>query len=306
MSLLFLIQNTKQIDDGNCLRLVNAALQQNMRIAIADIDTLTLHKHHIGVRGFSVLNTLKGGHREDLSKHFLLSEFKTTWVLSLGKRENFLDKIQLLRMAEKTTRLVNSVDSLMFLKSKYSLAGYPNRFNYPESHASSNALDLLQIVESGGNWIAKPPAGSFGRKVFFLNKHTANRRAILKLLCGTQKDQYTLLQHYVTEIANGEKRVLLANGTIIGQYLRTSTIDHRTNLLQGGIPSGCSLTIEEFNYCSDIGKYLKDHGALFAGIDLVFPYIIEINVVSPGGLATLEALGGPDHATNVIKNIIAD
>ena len=59
MSLLFLIQNTKQIDDGNCLRLVNAALQQNVRIAIADIDTLTLHKHHIGVSGFSVLNTLK-------------------------------------------------------------------------------------------------------------------------------------------------------------------------------------------------------------------------------------------------------
>jgi glutathione synthase len=304
MSLLFLIQDTKQIADGNCLRLVNAALQQNVPVAIADIDTLSLHKHHIKVRGFSVIDPLKSGLRQDFSKSFYLSDFETTWVLSLGKRENFLDKIQLLEMAEKTTRLVNSTDSILFLKSKYSLAGYPDRFNYPESHASSNARELLQIVESGGNWIAKPPAGSFGRKVFFLNKHTANRQAILDLLCGSQKDQYTLLQRYVAEISQGEKRVLLANGNIIGQYLRTATIDHRTNLMQGGTPSCCSLTTREFNYCMDIGKYLKSRGALFAGIDLVFPYIIEINVISPGGLATLETLGGPDQAGNVIKNII--
>ena len=304
MSLLFLIHNTHDISDGNCLRLVNAALQRDLSVVIADIDTLSLHKHHIGAKGFPVSEPVSVGPRNEASELYFLSDFETIWILSLGKRDNFLDKIQLLRLAEKTTQLINSVDSLMFLKSKYSLAVYPEKFNYPESYASNNPLELLEIVESGGDWIAKPPAGSFGRKVFFLNKQTTNRLAILNLLAGSQSEQYTLLQRYVAEISGGEKRVLIANGSIIGQYLRTPALDHRTNLMQGGIPSCCSLTIDELNYCNQIADYLQENGALFAGIDLVFPFIIEINVLSPGGLATLEALGGPNHANKVINQVI--
>lgn len=304
MSLLFLVHNTNHISDGNCLRLVNAALQRGLHIVIADIDTLSLHKHHIGAKGFAVSEPINVGPRNDVSNLYFLSDFETVWILSLGRRDTFLDKIQLLRLAEKDTRLINSVDSLMFLKSKYSLAVYPEKFNYPESYASNNPQELLEIVESGGDWIAKPPAGSFGRKVFFLNKKTTNRLAILSLLTGTQSEQYTLLQRYVAEISEGEKRVLIANGCIIGQYLRTPALDHRTNLMQGGIPSCCSLTTDELNYCKKIADYLKENGALFTGIDLVFPFIIEINVLSPGGLATLEALGGPNHANKVVNQII--
>ena len=115
MSLLFLVHNPKYISDGNCLRLVNAALQQNLDTVIADIDSLCLHKHQIGAKGFAISSPINTGPRNDLSKLYFLADFKTVWILSLGRRDNFLDKIQLLRLAEKTTKLVNSVDALMFL-----------------------------------------------------------------------------------------------------------------------------------------------------------------------------------------------
>jgi glutathione synthase len=151
--------------------------------------------------------------------------------------------------------------------------------------------------------VAKPPAGSLGRDVFVLKPGGPNNRAILQNLCGREEDQYTLLQQYVSEVTSGEKRVLFAGGKVIGQYRRTATGDHRTNLIQGATSTACDLSEAEAIYCRTIGQVLTSMGAGFVGIDLIYPWVIEFNVINPGGITTIDELTGVDLTNAVLDSL---
>ena len=43
-----------------------------------------------------------------------------------------------------------------------------------------------------------------------------------------------------------------------------------------------------------IAAALAEHGAWFTGVDIAYPWIIEVNVVNPGGIATINDLTGID------------
>ena len=227
------------------------------------------------------------------------------WVLSLGERSTFLDKMQLLYTLPNKTRLINSLDALMHLKSKYFLSSRPDIYPSPETHASPSASALEAIIkDKGGQWIIKPPAGSLGRDVFRVNHDDNNLPAILDHLCGPEDTNYTLIQRYVPEIESGEKRVLLAGGTVIGQYRRLAQgNDHRTNVSQGANTEACDLTPDEKTYCEKLAQDMMKRGAWFAGVDLAYPWLIEVNVVNPGGLATIEALTGKDLSPAVARAV---
>ncbi len=68
----------------------------------------------------------------------------------------------------------------------------------------------------------------------------------------------------------------------------------------------CELNTEEYEYCQTIGQFLTAHGAAFVGVDLAYPFVIEFNVVNPGGLLTIEALTGQNLAPDIIDNIFPD
>jgi glutathione synthase len=110
----------------------------------------------------------------------------------------------------------------------------------------------------------------------------------------------------VKEITGGEKRVLIAAGNPVGQYLRQNNGDHRTNVSAGASVSLCELSAAERHYCEKIGAYLKSEGALYVGLDLAFPWVIEFNVVNPGGLQTITSLGGEDLAPRIIDQIFPE
>ena len=118
--------------------------------------------------------------------------------------------------------------------------------------------------------------------------------------------QYCLMQRYVEEIAEGEKRVLFAGGRSVGQYKRKAVIDHRTNVIQGARTEACDLTDKETDLCRRIGQYLAGMGAEFAGVDMVYPYVIEFNVINPGGLKTIFELTGVNLAAQIIDRVLAD
>ncbi len=296
-----MIAETDTIIDGNYLRFGNELSARGNDVTFCLIDTLSLHQSRVTAKGFNAIHPLKDGDPFPSTGDHLLEDFQTIWILSLGFRSSFLDKMQLLFSINHKVRLVNSLDTIMHLKSKYFLASKPELFKYPESFASANPDKLFEIISKGGQWIAKPPAGSFGREVFFLNREDPNARVILQTLCGAEMDQFTLLQKYVPEIERGEKRVLLAGGKPVGQYLRIADQDHRTNIMQGAHSEACELNDDEVTYCQQIGKYFKEFGAEFVGLDLAYPWIIECNVINPGGLLTIEELTGQDLTKTILN-----
>jgi glutathione synthase len=295
-----LIAETDTIVDGNYLRFGNELNSRGAEVTYCLIDTLSLQESRVSAKGFQASRPICDGDSFPSTDEYYLEDFASVWVLSLGFRSSFLDKMQLLYSIHHKVKLVNSLDTIMHLKSKYFLASKPELFKYPETFASSNPDTLFEIISKGGKWIVKPPAGSFGRDVFFLTNEDPNTRVILQTLCGPEMNQYTLLQQYVPEIERGEKRVLLAGGKPVGQYRRVANQDHRTNIMQGAHSEPCELTREELAYCLQIGKYFREFGAEFVGLDLAYPWIIECNVINPGGLLTIEELTGVDLTGTIL------
>ncbi|MFT5212014.1 MAG: glutathione synthetase [Flavobacterium sp.] len=303
----FLIQDSDAIEDGNYLRFSNELLQRGIEVCLCNIDSLSMLHSQVCAQGFYINAQIHPGDQFPELRSIRLQDIETIWVLGLGFRNNFLDKLQLIYCLEKFCRVLNSSNAILNLKSKYSLAGYSEIFDYPQSFSSTDPKALYDVIKASGHkWIAKPPAGSMGRDIFLISADDPNAQVILETMTGAQSDQYCLLQAYVEEIQAGEKRVVFAGGKVVGQYLRLQNKDHRTNLVQGAEIRSCELNALEQKTCHKIGKFLLSQGAEYVGVDLVHPYVIEMNVINPGGLLTIESLEGKNLTNNIIDNIFPD
>jgi|TARA_Y100000310_G_scaffold345590_1_gene466982 glutathione synthase len=304
----FLIGEAEVVTEGNCLYFTNVLIARGDAVFLCLVESLSLHKSLIKARAAAVETPLQAGQSlADLNfQPTPLDDMDLVWLLALGYRTTFLDKIQLLYNLSTKVRIVNSVDAIMYLKSKY-LLSHNDLFSYPESYASNDWEYLWEIISTeGGKWILKPPAGSFGRDVFVVGPQQSNTRALLQNMTAHGTGQYCLMQRYVEEIAEGEKRVLFAGGQAVGQYKRRAGTDHRTNVIQGARTEACDLSDREIDLCREIGRYLVGMGAEFAGVDMVFPYVIEFNVINPGGLHTIQELTGVNLAIEVINLILGE
>jgi glutathione synthase len=309
MKIALLINETECVELDNYYLFCHQLLALGHSVSLCCIDSLGMNNEWVTAQGFEADNELVeiGKPFSDLTwREVVLNRFDLVWILALGFRVSFLDKMQLLHNLERDTVLVNSLNSILYLKSKYFLSTQSKIFSHPESHASADWQQLFDIIQrEGGTWIIKPPAGSFGRDVFKVDVGDANLKSILQTMTGHDAGFYCLIQRYVDEISNGEKRVLLANGEVVGQYCRRNTQDYRTNLAQGGKPEICTLTSEENNLCKNTGKFVRNEGALYVAVDLAYPYVIELNVINPGGLTTLQALTNQDLSGEVVERVLS-
>ncbi|UZP67053.1 hypothetical protein N1030_15795 [Desulfovibrio mangrovi] len=294
-------------DPENGVEFARAALRMGLVPRFGAMDTLSLRDGKVVCDTYTIALTASG--ELDIAptpQTAPLDTFDHVQVLSFGRRGAFLDKLQLLRLLAETTSMANSVDALMHLNSKYYMAGMGDVFRYPETYASSDADYLWSVVAaSDERWIVKPPAEAFGRDVFLISRTDTNARAILQNMTGNGEGRYCLLQRYVPEIRQGEVRVLIAGGKVVGQYRRRSVQDHRTNLAQGASCEPYALSAEEAALCERLGPWLLERGVSFVGVDLVYPYVIEFNVLSPGGIRTIRELTGKDLSETVLGNILA-
>lgn len=302
-----LIADTDLIEDTNYLRLGNELLRREFRVDCCFMDSIAMLGSRVTAVGFSMQQPLEADTAFPPSKQLCLNDSDIVWTLTLGMRHSFLDKIQLLHCLKNNCQLINSLEALVHFKSKYFLSSHPEVFQYPQTFASTSPIELMDIIDrQGGKWIAKPPAGSLGRNIFLIGDKDPNTRVILESMTGPESDQYCMIQPYVKEISQGEKRVLLADGKPVGQYLRQKNGDHRTNVSAGATATLCDLSDEERRYCEEIGAFLKAHGALYVGLDLAFPWVIEFNVVNPGGIQTILSLGGEDLTPAILDQIFPE
>jgi glutathione synthase len=229
-----------------------------------------------------------------------VSEFDMVWVLGFGPRESFLDRVELLQRVP-AHKFVNAPGALLTLHAKYHLPLSALAEHHPQTFASCDPQWLIDIVaEDGGDWILKPPATSFGRDVFRVRRDDPNLRVIVENLTGNDGSRYCVLQRFVPEIEHGEKRILIANGDIVGAYLRLPGGDHRVNLAGDGAAQTTRLTRDEADLALRAAAVLAAEGVRFAAVDMAWPWLIEFNIVNPGGLGTIERLTGVDIGPRVV------
>lgn len=293
----------------NYLLFTNASLQVGCEPHLATIDTMGVRNGAVFARCLRVESPLVPGTElsPDAFTYRDLGSFDVVWVVGFGNYATRTLKLQMLWMLGRKLRIVNSVESLQYLHNKFHLNLWPEVFRSPETYLSSDFTYLWEVFSrSDCDWVVKPPAGSFGRDVFLVRRGDSNAKVLLQHFTGNGEGELCLLQRYVPEIRNGEKRVLLAEGGLVCVYRKDIVVDwdHRTNVRQGGESSVCELSADETELCVRISRFFADRGAGWIGIDLVYPHVIEINIVNPGGLINFERLTGENRAPVVVSRVL--
>lgn len=225
-----------------------------------------------------------------------MAGFDLYLVLGFGSAATFLDRMQMLASLPQE-RFVNTAQALVFQHGKISLALACPDVPQPASLLSNDPEALAVRVAAGGDWIAKPPAGSFGRDVFRLRSGDTNVAAILSHL--TRDGRYALLQAHVPEAETDEVRVLVAGGEVLGAY-RKRPVDHRGNLQAGAVAEPATLSPAADATLARLVPRLGGLGVRFAAVDLAGDKVLEINIANPGWLQTYETITGENLAPQAV------
>jgi len=208
-----------------------------------------------------------------------------TWILSFAE--------------DQGVRIVNSPKGLRNANEHL----YALEFaEYAPATLVTNQGDKIRafVEEVGGIAIAKPIDGHAGFGVLKLQIGDSNLPAIVEVLTLGGKTPI-IVQAYIPEAEQGDKRIILVDGQPRGAVLRVpGADDHRGNLHVGAQAKACELNPRDIEICAAMRPKLQADGLFFAGIDILGDYLIEVNVTSPTLVRELKALGGPDVAAEVI------
>ena len=140
--------------------------------------------------------------------------------------------------------------------------------------------------------IVKPLFGQGGAGVFHLAPGDENLSTLLEVFTEMYREPI-IVQRYLPEIRDGDKRIILIDGTPAGAVSRMPQAgEARANFHAGGEARRAELTTREHEICAAIGPALKERGLVFVGIDVIGDYLTEINVTSPTGLQEINRLDG--------------
>lgn len=156
-----------------------------------------------------------------------------------------------------------------------------------------------------GRIVLKPWDGNGGRGVLVSQAGDPNLASMIEVL--TQEERVAIIaQHYVPEIVEGDKRIILVDGEPVGQMLRVPQKgDHRGNMHAGASVVACGLSARDLEVCARLGPELKRRGLMFVGIDMIGPCLTEINVTSPTGIQEINRLMGLQLEETVSDAVVA-
>jgi glutathione synthase len=140
--------------------------------------------------------------------------------------------------------------------------------------------------------IVKPLYGNAGAGVFHIRPDDDNLNSLLDLLAQTLREPL-MVQRYVPEIKQGDKRIVLIDGEAAGAVNRIPPAgDARANLHVGGRAEKAILSRRDLDICEALGPVLREQGLVFVGIDVIGDWLTEINVTSPTGLQEIDRFDG--------------
>ncbi|MDE4134081.1 glutathione synthase [Phaeobacter sp. QD34_3] len=189
---------------------------------------------------------------------------------------------------------------------------YPEKLlvlDFPEltpPTAIARDLDTIKAFKAKhGDVILKPLYGNGGAGVFRLDANDRNLTSLHELFTGFSREPL-IVQKFLPDVSNGDKRVILVDGEAVGAINRVPAAgETRSNMHVGGRPEKIGLTERDLEICATIGPLLKEKGQIFVGIDVIGDYLTEINVTSPTGIQELERFDGVNIAEKVWQAIEA-
>ncbi|HEX8224906.1 MAG TPA: glutathione synthase [Allosphingosinicella sp.] len=162
------------------------------------------------------------------------------------------------------------------------------------------------FLEEHGDIVVKPLHGNAGKAVFKVGRDGSNLASLIEMFNAAYREPH-VVQAFVPEISEGDKRIVLVDGEVAGAVNRIPGAGEiRSNLAVGGSAAKTELTQTEREICAVLGPELKARGLLFVGIDVIGgKWLTEINVTSPTGIVAIDRFNGTDTPALIWDSIEA-
>ena len=318
MNILFLMYPWERVDPDNdsTIRMIHECVSRRHTVALATVHNLTMREST--AMAFCNVFIKPTTVSSNISTFYKNAEFRKVKLPLAGfdaivmrsdpplnvTALNFLDSVR------DDVFIMNDIDGLRIANNKLYTSSFDdpdNRF-IPKTYVSKTPEYLESVLQNSATdkMIMKPLDGYGGAGVIMVEKQAQDSfRSLLDFYINNSKDgNYVILQEYVEGADKGDVRILMLNGEAIGAMKRVPAKgDVRSNVHAGGTVVKHVLSKTEKELCKLIGPKLVRDGLYFVGIDVINGKLIEVNVLSPGGIMRINKLNRVKLQTKIIDFI---
>ena len=170
----------------------------------------------------------------------------------------------------------------------------------PRTLVTADRDRIHRFVAELGTAVVKPLDGAGGSGVMVVDRTDRNARSIVDYITAEGR-RHAMVQEYLPSVREGDKRVLLLAGQVLGAINRIARDDDvRSNIHAGGRVEPCDVTPAERSVIADMAGRLASDGLVFVGLDFIGGRLTEVNVTSPTGIQELSRHRGRDMAEDVV------
>ena len=212
---------------------------------------------------------------------FDIEYLNTTWLLSAAVRQG--------------ARVFNDPSALRDHSEKLSITEFPDLI--PPSLVTRELSAVVEFHQVHRDIVIKPLDGMGGMGVFRVGPDGLNLASIVETL-GENGSRTLMIQRFLPEIVEGDKRVLLISGQVVPFALARipQGSEIRGNLAAGGKGVAMPLTPQELRLAQKLAPILNQRGLFLVGLDLIGGFLTEINVTSPTCFVEITEQAGFDVA----------
>lgn len=217
---------------------------------------------------------------------FDIEYLNTTWLLSAAARQG--------------AKVFNNPSAIRDHSEKLSIAEFPELT--PPTLVTRELAAIEAFHREHQDIVLKPIDGMGGMGVFRVGSDGLNLASIVETL-GENGARTLMVQRFLPEIKQGDKRVLLIGGEVVPFVLARIPQGNeiRGNLAAGGKGVAMPLTDAERRVAEYLASLLNQRGLFLVGLDLIGAYVTEINVTSPTCFVEITEQTGFDVAQFWLK-----
>lgn len=294
------------IDADSTFRIAEEAQARGHELFFYTPDHLAFQEGKVTARGqYFTVQRVQGQH-VDLSdvQEVDLSDFDVVWLRQDPPFDmHYITTTHLLDLIHPNTLVVNDPFWVRNYPEKLLVLTFPDLT--PPTTIARDLETIKAFKAKHGDVILKPLYGNGGAGVFRLDQNDRNLASLHEVFTGFSREPL-IVQKFLPDVSNGDKRVILVDGEPIGAINRVPAKgETRSNMHVGGRPEKVVLTERDLEICAAIGPLLREKGQIFVGIDVIGDYLTEINVTSPTGIQELERFDGISAAEKIWQAIEA-